>query len=307
MHVSTHRGLADADPTAVAALLDAARAADGRAPLSERKGIDLLEDGPDGLVTVLLTDGSSGEVAGLAQVSGHEGAWGIELVVHPDRREEVAAIERPLVEQALDEVAGAGGGKVHLWVTDAAPEIDALAAELGLRAGRELHQLRRALPVDGDGDASDRGALPTRPFVPGRDEAAWLEVNNRAFASHPEQGGWTAATLAARVREPWFDPEGFRLHERDGRLAGFCWTKVHRDQDPPVGEIYVIGVDPAFRGHGIGRPLVLAGLDWLAGQGITQAMLYADGDNRPALRMYADLGFTVDHVDRAYVTDVPPP
>jgi mycothiol synthase len=143
-----------------------------------------------------------------------------------------------------------------------------------------------------------------RPFRVGQDEQAWLEVNNRAFNWHAEQGGWDAATLADREAQPWFDPEGFLLHERDGRLAGFCWTKVHPDNDPPLGEIYVIAVDPAFQGLGLGRALAVAGLNWLADRGLGTAMLYVDGDNAPALHLYERLGFTVDHVDRAYTADV---
>ena len=133
-----------------------------------------------------------------------------------------------------------------------------------------------------------------------------MTTNNRAFASHPEQGHWDLATLLEREREPWFDPEGFLVLEVDGRVAGSCWTKVHAQADPPMGEIYVISVDPDFHGRGWGRALTLAGLDWLGGQGLTVGMLYVDADNVAASTMYRSMGFVEDHVDRAYIVTVAP-
>ena len=81
--------------------------------------------------------------------------------------------------------------------------------------------------------------IATRPFRPGVDEDAWLEVNNRAFARHPDQRDQTRADVEAQEREPWFDPAGFLVLDaepdgpRAGRLAGFCWTKVHRGTTRP--------------------------------------------------------------------------
>jgi mycothiol synthase len=129
-----------------------------------------------------------------------------------------------------------------------------------------------------------------RTFAVGTDEPAWLALNRKAFAHHPEQGAWAMDDLTVREREPWFDPAGFFLAERSGAMAGFHWTKVHDDAEP-VGEVYVVGVDPAEQGSGLGRALTLAGLQHLRARGLGAVMLYVDEDNTAAIRLYESLGF----------------
>ncbi|HEX2576727.1 MAG TPA: mycothiol synthase [Aquihabitans sp.] len=210
---------------------------------------------------------------------------------------------------ALADRAAAAGATLHLAAEHPAEELDplpeAVADAAGLTSRRDLLQLRRPLPVPADHPA--RAAAPSlvvRPFRPS-DADAWLRVNNRAFASHPDQGRETHATLAQRTAEPWFDPAGFLVADdpaRPGELAGSCWTKVHpaTADDPVLGEIYVIGVDPSHRGEGLGPAFVLAGLDHLAGQGIGVANLYVEADNEPARRLYDRLGFTTHSRRRVY-------
>jgi mycothiol synthase len=292
--------MGEADIAEVTRLIEFASRADGHPALGEHKWLDLVHGGRRGFAGFVAREGRAGRLVGYAQLSRGPQSWGIEVVVHPDRRDPTECVAHDLIRAALDEVARRGGGHVHLWVPKPSPEADDIAASCGLQRGRDLVQMRRMLPVPGHGPLP-----PTRPFEPGVDEAAWLAMNNRAFAGHPEQGDWDLDTLLAREAEPWFDPEGFLLHERDGRLAGACWTKIHAECDPPLGEIYVIGVDPDFQGQGLGKGLVLAGLDHLARRGIEHAMLYVDAGNERAGALYQSLGFEPDHIDRAYVADVP--
>jgi mycothiol synthase len=299
------RQMGRADIAAVTELLDVARAVDGHPPLDEHQWLDLVNGGRHDFAGLVAWEPGHGHPVGYAQVTReepgtHAATWALEYVVDPHHRRPDLGIARTLLGAAIGLVAEAGGGHVHLWVPKPTEASDDLAGAVGLRRGRELHQLRRPLPL------GEEPTIDVRPFVPGQDETAWLEVNNRAFHWHPEQGNWDLETIRSREEQPWFDPAGFLLHERDGKLAGFCWTKVHLDHDPPLGEIYVIAVDPGFQGLGLGRALAVAGLDHLARQGLATAMLYVDDDNAGALRLYERLGFTTDHVDRAYVGDVAP-
>jgi mycothiol synthase len=298
--VEVKREMSAEDIDHVSRLLDAASSTDGHQSLSDHQWLDLVQGGRHGFTGLLAWEPGGDRPVAYAQVSRGNDSWGLELVVDPGARRDLAEIAPDLLRAAIDTVASEGGGHVHWWVSEATAGHDALAAGLGLRPGRLLHQMRRPLPT------GEPVTVATRPFVVGRDESAWLEVNNRAFHYHPEQGGWTLATIAAREREPWFEPSGFLLHERDGRLAAFCWTKVHTETDPPLGEIYVIGVDPDFQGLGLGRALTLAGLDHLGATGLTTGMLYVDADNVAAMKLYEKIGFTIHHSDRAYVGDIAP-
>ena len=232
----------------------------------------------------------------------HDDEWSLELALRPgapDARAELLAT-------ALEVVGREGGGHVTLWAHGATDADDALARGAGFTLERELLQMRVALLL-GDPVRWPDG-VSVRPFVPGQDEPAWVAVNNRAFAGHPEQGAWTVEMLEQREQEPWFDPDGLLLaFDADG-LAGSCWTKVHPPQPPSepdaLGEIYVIGADPSRHGRGLGRALTAAGLASLADRGITVGMLFVDAANDAAAGLYRALGFTTSRTDRAYGLDV---
>ena len=160
---------------------------------------------------------------------------------------------------------------------------------------RTLQLLELRLPVTSVG--VPEGAV-LRSFEPGHDEEAWLTQNNAAFADHPEQGAWSRVDLDERTNEPWFDPSGFLLLEIAGQLAASCWTKVHELHPDRFGEIYVVSVDPAFQGQGLGKVMVTQGLAALRKKGVGEAVLLVDESNTGARKLYESLGFKLRREDR---------
>lgn len=209
-------------------------------------------------------------------------------------------------ETAIAPIQAEGGGAIRWFVCQPNAEEFACALHYGLVADAPLLHMRCALPLANTHQLPN--GFTTRPFRPGEDDAAWLAINHRAFAAHPEQGGWTQEVLTTRCSEPWFDAEGFLIYEDAGQMVGFCWTQEHHRHDAhhatdaaPVGEIYVIGVDPAHHGKGLGRALTIAGFARLAKRGFHHGMLYVAGDNTAAIALYSSLGMNVDHRDDVFV------
>jgi mycothiol synthase len=279
-------------------LLEAVERADGQRPLSDHMWLDLRQGGRPGFAGLLGVQDDHDHLVAYCQVSRGNESWSLDLVVHPHHRYEMTTIGPEMLRAAIDIIQAEGGGHVHWWVFEPTPTYASLAADIGLSPGRTMLQLRVQLPLAHSTD------IKTCAFRVGTDEAQWLEVNNRAFADHPEQGHWSTETLAARFATEWFDPKGLLLHHEDDQLAGFCWTKLHTDTTPHLGEIYVIAVDPNFARRGLGRALTIAGLQHLSAEGAPVGMLYVAADNQAALSLYRSLGFTTHHTQRAFVGDV---
>jgi len=296
--ISVRGRLDPPEVAAVTALVDAATEADGVRPLSEHVMLHLRYGGDEPVRNLLLHTGSGTLVAyaHLDVTDSVEGA-SAELVVHPRHRH--AGHGRALAARLLRE---SPDGRLRLWSHGAHPAASRLARAMGFERSRALWQMRRSLYAPLPTVPAPDG-VGLRTFDPGRDDDAWVELNARAFADHPEQGRWTVADLRRRLAEPWFDAEGFFLAEREdaagARLVGFHWTKVHGGHaaasdhgHEPIGEVYVVGVDPAEQGGGLGTALTAVGLHYLRGRGLPQAMLYVDESNVAAIRVYQRLGFT---------------
>jgi mycothiol synthase len=296
--------LSDSDQHQIRDLLSAATEHDGVAPVGDRV---VRELGHDHTRHLLAVDGE-GVLGYLNLAPADDTAPPMaELVVHPHARRR--GIGSAMARTALNE----GGSNTRVWAHGNLEPARATAATLDLTAVRELLQMRR--PLAGLPPVTIPAGVRIGTYAGPGDDAELLRVNNAAFAWHPEQSGWTAADIAERRDEAWFDPDGLLMAYDEGtqnedtqnedtqKLLGFHWTKVH-STDRGLGEVYIVGVDPAAQGRGLGRTLTLVGMYHLAERLSAAArptvLLYVESDNTAAVKTYERLGFEVFGVDVAY-------
>ncbi|MEP7763764.1 mycothiol synthase [Sanguibacter sp. 25GB23B1] len=288
--------LDQADADAVHRLARAAEHVDGTAPLSEQPLLWLTDS--HATVEHLLVRAAD-DLAGYAQIDlGSPEVASTELVVHPFAR--CHGVGTALAAHARA-VAGEHGLALRLWAHGDLPAARRLAAANGYVVVRELLRMTLDLRSRTPEPVTVPAGVTLRTFHPGTDDEAWLAVNARAFADHPEQGRMTLADLQARQRESWFDAESFVLAVRGDEVVGFCWLKVLPDSEQPagehVGEVYAVGVDPAAQGTGLGTTLTRAGLERLTALGLDTAELYTGRENTIAVRTYERAGFVVASTD----------
>jgi len=277
-------------------VLETAERADGMPPVSDQ-ALLAARHGQRRLFGVV---GPAGALDGVAILGEAE----LDLVVRPEARGRGlgSAALAGLLEQHERDAAGAAGHELRAWAHGENPAATALLERAGFSPVRSL--LRLALPVDRLSDAiAEARALPAGFRIAGFDPAddgqadSWVRVNAAAFADHPEQGSVTHGDFRALTAEPWFDPDDLRLafDERSGSLAGYSWIKTVREAGAGTEtELYVLGVDPAYAGRGLGAALLGETLRRMSEHSPDRISLYVDGDNDSARALYDRAGFAVD-------------
>jgi len=296
--------LSDTQQSLVLDLISRTTQHDGTPPIAEHILLHLRYGG-DKADSHLLVE-KDNQVIGYAHLDQTDLVAGpsVELVVDPDHRS--AGVGKQLLSKAIEIC----GNNLRLWVHGEAEASHNLAASFNFEKIRTVLQMSKSL--------SDIQPLPIidkeiviRSFLPGIDSDDWLELNNKVFKDHPEQGGWQISDLNHRLSEEWFDEKGFFIVEKNKQVIASTWTKVHgahsHDHDgeashahPAIGEIYITAVDPEYAGLGIGKALTITALNYLKYQGLTDAMLYVDFDNKVALNLYDSLGFKLSSKDILY-------
>jgi len=305
------KSLTDAQVNEILEIVILASEIDGARPFSEHVEIH-LRSGGDRPITHLLVEGEDKKIVGYGHldrtdlVAGPSG----ELVVHPEFR------KKGIATQLISEMKKLiNGQQLRLWSHGDTLIAKKFAEKLGFRSNRSVIQMRRSLfsPIE-------TFTLPNnfsiREFNPASDIDKFLKLNKECFIDLPDQSSWTKKDLELRIAENWFSTAGFALLENSEKnVIGFCWTKVHGHDHKgeiddhhthidhghdPIGELYVLGVHPSEQGKGLGKALLLWGLNHLRRNGLDSAMLYVDSENKKAIKMYEDLGFGFWGLDRLY-------
>jgi mycothiol synthase len=296
--------LSDTQQSLVLDLINRTTNHDGTPPIAEHILLHLRYGG-DKADSHLLVEKDS-QVIGYAHLDQTDLVAGpsVELVVDPSYRG--AGIGKALLSEAIKIC----GESLRLWVHGEQEAAHSLADSFNFEKIRTVLQMSKSL--------TDIQPLPTidkeiiiRSFLPGIDSDAWLKLNNKVFKDHPEQGDWQLTDLNHRLSEEWFDEKGFFIVEKNKQVIASTWTKVHGEHShdhgseqshahPAIGEIYITAVDPEYTGLGIGKALTIIALNYLKYQGLKNAMLYVDFDNKYAIKLYNTLNFIKSGQDSVY-------
>jgi len=296
--------LSDTQQSLVLDLINRTTNHDGTPPIAEHILLHLRYGG-DKADSHLLVE-KDNQIIGYAHLDQTDLVAGpsVELVVDPSYRGE--GVGKALLSEAIKTC----GKSLRLWVHGEQETAHSLAASFNFEKIRTVLQMSKSLTDIQPLPVLDKEII-IRSFLPGIDSDDWLELNNKVFKDHPEQGGWQLSDLNHRLSEEWFDEKGFFIVEKNKQVIASTWTKVHgehsHDHDgeashahPAIGEIYITAVDPVYAGLGIGKALTITALNYLKYQGLTDAMLYVDFDNKAALNLYDSLGFKLSSKDILY-------
>ena len=285
--------LSKSQQDSVLALIKAAHNFDGTPAIAEHVLLHLRHGGDKSDSHLVIEENK--EVIAYAHLDTTDLVAGpsVEAVVHPQHR------GKGLGALILKEAIKICGDKTRIWSHGDLPAAKAIAASLNLE--RLWSNLLMSKTLGEIQPVTSKYQI--RTFIPGLDNQAFLALNNEVFADYPDQGGWSEDDLKVRLNEDWFETEGFFVAEDRGGLIGFCWTKIHgahthshngSDDDhghEALGEIYVLAVNPDYKGQGMGRDLTITGLNYLKYQGLNNVMLYVGVENKPAFKLYKSLGF----------------
>lgn len=210
-------------------------------------------------------------------------------VLGPDVSPEAAGgpLERELVRHAVGRARELKASVAHLCLAEDSPRYKLLEDEgfSRIRVYWDMSWNQESVPP-----AEPPEGFTIRSFQPG-DAPALTEIQNAAFT-----GSWgfspnTVDEIEYRSGMVNTAHKGIVLLHHGTDLAGYCWTCISPSGNDTKGVIGMIGIAPAYRGQGVSKPILLAGMEYLRSAGVNDIGLHVDGSNTPAIRLYKSVGF----------------
>jgi mycothiol synthase len=252
---------------------------------------------------VIETDGS---LIGYMDMTPEEniGRLIIDGWIHPEHcRQELA---RKLHAYAIRRAGELSAKTIHVNVNENDTAAKTLLSDLGFRCVRCFHEL--VLDMSGISQQEpDKASIELRRLECG-EEKRLTQIQNITFAEHWGYNPNTVESTSYRIRLGDCSPEDVILACDGDKVAGFCWTEVTTTKETPSGkkegQIFMLGVDPAYRGMSIGRKLLLAGLFHLQSKGVEVGVLTVDCENETAYELYRSVNFKLRSSNLWYEKDV---
>ena len=215
----------------------------------------------------------------------------LNCLIHPEHRRKGLAAE--LLGYAMHRAKELGVKVAHVNIARDNVAARSVLSKLGFRFVRRFLQLRLDM-TKVLGQDIGQAALPCRHLQRGEEDKL-TQIQNRSFA-----GTWgfnpnSVEEISYRTNLSRCSPEDVVLTCDGDKVIGYCWTSTMYEAgaNERKGQIFMLGVDPDYRGRGIGKGVLLAGLSYLRSEGFQVAELTVDSENKVACDLYQSIGFEV--------------
>ncbi len=214
----------------------------------------------------------------------------VEGTVHPDYRR--TGLGRKLLDNAVEHSRALKADLVH--VSASPDDVPLVRLFEGSGFTERQRQLQMRLMVDDLEPGEPVSGYEVRQLAEG-EANVFARIQNLVFG-----GSWgfapnTPQELDYRLHMTGAGYRDVLLLTVDSQPAAYCWTKMQRVGDERRGVIWMIGADPALRGKGLGRAMLLEGLSLMLTRGAIAFELTVYADNTPAVKLYESVGFTRKH------------
>jgi len=215
----------------------------------------------------------------------------LDCYVRPDHRRR--GLARKLLGYATHRARELGVELAHVNIAQGNVAAVSVLSRLGFNFVRRFLQLKLEMARI-DGLDVDQAALPYRHFQRGEEDKL-TRIQNCSFA-----GTWgfnpnSVEEISYYANLSRCSPEDVMLACDGDKVIGYCWTRTiyKAGVNEGKGQIFMLGVDPDYRGRGVGKAMLLAGLLYLKEEGFQVAELTVDSENQAACTLYRSVGFEV--------------